>query len=56
MESTVVGVDQLLYLGAPEGRTTTGRLLPKPAKAAQPPRETDKKFLETLDALEAALA
>jgi hypothetical protein len=28
---------------------------PKPAKAAQPPRETDKKFLETLDALEAAL-
>jgi hypothetical protein len=28
---------------------------PKPAKAAQPPKETDKKFLETLDALEAAL-
>jgi hypothetical protein len=27
----------------------------KPAKAAQPPKETDKKFLETLDALEAAL-
>ena len=28
---------------------------PKPAKTAQPPKETDKKFLETLDALEAAL-
>ncbi|MBP1203628.1 hypothetical protein JOD97_001642 [Duganella sp. 1411] len=28
---------------------------PKPPKAAQPPKETDKKFLETLDALEAAL-
>ncbi|USX28887.1 DUF349 domain-containing protein [Oxalobacteraceae bacterium OTU3CINTB1] len=28
---------------------------PKPAKPAQPPKETDKKFLETLDALEAAL-
>ena len=28
---------------------------PKPAKPAQPPKEADKKFLETLDALEAAL-
>lgn len=39
----------------PQPASARGGKGPNPAKAAQPPKETDKKFLETLDALEAAL-